>query len=500
MRYAAGCLALGCLTAPGCRELPALAPLNTLHSDSAAGTGAGGRSTGGSSTGGGSNTGGNTTGTQPPNLPTTDPLPPVGDPLSAATPGLTTQNGQLMDRNGAPVLLHGLIWQGFSTGSMVAGFPQNETLNGDVATVVRRMYLLGFNAVRLPFSFQQLLSNTAPTPINGPCNHTSQAALAASITAPGQTPGVAYELPVTPIRQTGRCNDYVPSDSTLNRFVWLVQFLAHNGFYVVLTNDLHNDNTALASPAAWMGAWATLVSQLTQNDEAVAQHLLLDLLHEPDSDSLTWSAVGQTPGLGDLYLGAMESIAQVTRSPLYLIEGCGQGPLGTNWGDGFDTNAVDLQSSNMSDPRPFFAALVTRPYAARTLLAPHVFGPDVTFNGTASSGAPLYARLSASFGTLGKTGFCLGSSCTHFATVIGAFGSAFAQVDADQTMADLGTYMDNLPPANDDQHIPITSWIYWTWEPGQSGSLQTNTDGDLAWNKLTHLGKSQHLKALPNAP
>jgi hypothetical protein len=44
-------------------------------------------------------------------------------------------------------------------------------------------------------------------------------------------------LPFPPSGGTaGICNSYVPSDTTFNRFMYIVQFLAHNGFYLLLVH------------------------------------------------------------------------------------------------------------------------------------------------------------------------------------------------------------------------------------------------------------------------
>ncbi len=55
------------------------------------------------------------------------------------------------------------------------------------------------------------------------------------------------------------CNAYLPSGSTLQRFLWVVGFYAANGFYVLVDNHWLEDDTVLAGPAAWAGMWAELV-------------------------------------------------------------------------------------------------------------------------------------------------------------------------------------------------------------------------------------------------
>lgn len=41
----------------------------------------------------------------------------------------------------------------------------------------------------------------------------------------------------------GVCNNYIPQDSTIARFLNVVQLLASNGLYVVLSNNLDTDTT-----------------------------------------------------------------------------------------------------------------------------------------------------------------------------------------------------------------------------------------------------------------
>ena len=62
-----------------------------------------------------------------------------------------------MDASSAVVTLKGANWYGFNTPdqAMVQGLWQTQdALTCDFATIVERMRLLGFNAVRLSFDFQ----------------------------------------------------------------------------------------------------------------------------------------------------------------------------------------------------------------------------------------------------------------------------------------------------------------------------------------------------------
>ncbi len=91
---------------------------------------------------------------------------------------------------------------------------------------------------------------------------------------------------------------------------------------------------------------------------------------------------------------------------LGCVQGTGQTAAGLNWGDGFITDAGVISGSagRVSDPRPFFAGDSAASRGYRTALAPHVYGPSVTgvSNVTATFGAPLWERLTRSWGS--KTG------------------------------------------------------------------------------------------------
>ena len=66
-----------------------------------------------------------------------------------------------MDLKGSPVVLHGVNWFGFNNGQTFLeglweekGMGRDANIHKDFAHVVLRLKLLGFNAVRLPFSFR----------------------------------------------------------------------------------------------------------------------------------------------------------------------------------------------------------------------------------------------------------------------------------------------------------------------------------------------------------
>ena len=77
---------------------------------------------------------------------------------TGAAPPPTIQNGRIFDANGNPLALNGVVWGGFDNKvTMLDGlFLGNTSLTLDFASSVRRLAALGFNAVRIPFSFTDL--------------------------------------------------------------------------------------------------------------------------------------------------------------------------------------------------------------------------------------------------------------------------------------------------------------------------------------------------------
>jgi hypothetical protein len=112
----------------------------------------------------------------------------------------------------------------------------NDALRYDFATIIMRWKLLGFNAIRLPFSFKDLSLQNPPS-LASNCTLYSFSTIAYSVTDPQDDVPLGLDFPELdywPVHMRGRCNDYLPSDSVRNRFVWVVQFLARNGFYVIM--------------------------------------------------------------------------------------------------------------------------------------------------------------------------------------------------------------------------------------------------------------------------
>ena len=167
------------------------------------------------------------------------------------------------------------------------------------------------------------------------------------------------------------------------------------------------------------------MAQLTQQYPDAAARVFVDILNEPDSFQLQWQAQDDAglPGAGDLYLAAMDAIYPVNSGEqqrksctqprlmsqdevcrnqhkyvctwrhgprsagstdhagplwcskccaragvLFVIQGCGQQKLAKNWGDGLATDPAVIAAMGLSDPNPFFAALLQKPYLSQARL------------------------------------------------------------------------------------------------------------------------------------
>lgn len=421
--------------------------------------------------------------------------------LTSAAPTVEAVPYQVEGIMANGIALKGVNWFGFNNGgTMVDGLWGGPGLMSDFATVVWRQKLLGFNAVRLPFSFQDL--NKPPRSFRYDyCTPPSAQEVAASVTPPGRSPPASLpRLPAPPSSPSGKCNDYLPESSTFDRFVWVAQFYAKNGFYVLVDNHLREDQTALNDRAGWAAAWARLARALAA-DPVLKSKLLIDVLNEPDNFNLRWEATAGKPALKDLYLSAMDAIEGAVPGLTFLVEGTGNGGIFANWGDGFTTDGAVISEKGLSDARPFLQEVLSKPYRLRVVLSPHIYPPSVTNTDTNSAGAGLFNRLSTSFGEndcwlvhhepsnqLSSAQFS--SSKTPLLTCKARIADFRYQDDRGvlrsgrlpalwrcrwrvwfplcrlpdlTTMQDLAHYFNNQGAAADGRHAPVNNWFYWSW-------------------------------------
>lgn len=213
---------------------------------------------------------------------------------------LTTDSGNIIGPDGNILAFVGVNYFGFDDGNtMLDGlWAGSDQLTLDFATIVYRLQLLGFNAVRLPFSFQNIY-NASPKSQTQSCSAVTDQAILSSVTKPGQSNIPSnQQIPqrASPAAQTpGVCNDYLPSDTTIDRFVWVVQYFTANNIYVLLDNQLNLDTTVLDNYQQWIKWWPDLVSRISQ-DPVASQKIMIDMLNEPDCQNLRWEAANGKPG------------------------------------------------------------------------------------------------------------------------------------------------------------------------------------------------------------
>lgn len=403
---------------------------------------------------------------------------------------MITQGDRIFNAEGQEIELHGVNWFGFNNGStMVDGiWGGSNGIAGDFATIVHRMHSLGFNAVRLPFSFKDLYERS-PRNYVAYCQLPTEEAIQKSVTNPLIRVGHGAKIPsmiAPPPKTPGQSNDYFPNDTSLNRFLWVVNFFAKNGFYVLIDNHLREDQTVLQDSQLWLQQWTDLVSKISQ-DPVSKKMLMIDILNEPDNFGLRWEPSGQMPGLKDLYLSAMDAIYPINPEALFFIEGAGQGTIGANWGDGFATDPDLVSQNGLSNPTAFFDELINKPYVDQLVISPHVYPPSVTYANRNYSGEGLYKRLSDSFGYLTQKGY--GHSGKTFPVAVGEFGSRFTESNDLISMQDIAKYLNNTDDAADGRHQVIKHWFFWCWNAnsGDTGGLVADNWEDIQWQKIDYL-------------
>jgi hypothetical protein len=155
-------------------------------------------------------------------------------------------NGALIDATTRRrVTLRGVSWFGFDNdGGMVdALWVGGRRADTDFHALTHQIRLLGFNTVRLPFTFAQLARPGRGQVME--CKADNKAAWAARATDPKtEPPPVFFSAPdpsvTVPLEawEAELCNTYIPGNATAlsgERLLWTAQYLVAAGFYVVVS-------------------------------------------------------------------------------------------------------------------------------------------------------------------------------------------------------------------------------------------------------------------------
>ncbi|KAF8055094.1 SYT1 [Scenedesmus sp. PABB004] len=384
-------------------------------------------------------------------------MPPRGTP----PPPLKMVSHRLVNAvNNKVVSIRGINWFGFNVGmGMVDGlWAGGSAAATDFALITYQLRLLGYNAVRLPFTWRDL--NMSPRSFHKDCAPVSVDFLRKRLTSPH----VQERYGAKP--------------------------LPGNGMYVVLDYQpmgLENHAYDLAAfVEAWEGLWRQ-VSCLPNFQRDLANRVFVDVMNEPDSMSIRWEATADRPGAAQLYLSTADALWGLSPGKvMFFFEGTGQNMFGLNWGNGFITNMDIINGRGLSDPNPFFAALVRKPYADRTVITPHIYPPSITmatFLGTA-----LWEQCAASFGYLQTTGYCApgGGRCTRFPVLVGEVGSAFETATDKQWLQDFADFVNAEGGAKAYNAAPLSGWLWWAYNEnsGDTGGIVMNEWQDVNWEKV----------------
>lgn len=304
----------------------------------------------------------------------------------------------------------------------------------------------------------------------------------------GAPPSGEASAPVA--QPAGRCSWFLPDSSSLDRYLWALQWFAANGFYVLSEFRPAPGEATARNQQGFVDSWAWLwqhVRCLPNFEADLKGRVFVDLLGAPDAAGLRWeaaaagpegvsvpgagsgragvgvskrAAVGSgcsqqavcaqgcpcaiavavpsqpnvtpssphslTPGLTELYLGAMDALWGASPGSLaFFVAGAGQGG-DEKWGSGFVTDKATIAVNDYSgaraaaaaadrwqraggsglrwraghaccmcrhcprrwaslstcgphsppplpDPNPFFTALLAKPYRGAVVIAPSVY-------------------------------------------------------------------------------------------------------------------------------
>ena len=358
-------------------------------------------------------------------------------------------------------------YNGLPPHDMVLGLYDSSAspyLTQDLLANLYRIKLLGFNAVRLPFAFDRAdaaLIADALNFINGPnsnilkindyqaqassnpypkaatvtqstlwaCNGAFPAAsdFQSNMTPAGGFVSYPVTAPFPPltsfINSLGglaydgqHCNSNVAAAAGGNtasyvaRYASVVNYLVHNGFYVILDNhgnvvpgdfmlkdlsDASSDVMNGTDYQVFANLWANFFNQIMATSPDLEGRVLVDIANEVDCQTVlapngavqtdvngvgkycgnnkatprgkypNGMAVNLNPGfrwepdaithrfgMHQVYLSTMQAISKAGAHPntLFLIEGLGQLFLSNDWGDGFATDATALAGSAAMNP------------------------------------------------------------------------------------------------------------------------------------------------------
>lgn len=389
-------------------------------------------------------------------------------------PPLRTMNGG-KDLNAE---IHGLNWFGFGNRqTMVDGlWIGGSSMATDFRTIVWRIKLLGFNAIRLPFTFDDLQLRPVNKSIQ--CKVASEKHIVESCIPPWRKPPskICSVRFVGVLPGGGVCNGYLENTSTVKRLISVVKTFVENGFYVVLDyHPMGMEPYALQDPRVVANKWTQLLREFKASrwwGPLFKGRLIVDVMNEPDSMRLGWAPVGK------LYLATMDQVwSELGKdSVFFMVEGTAQGGYNLNWGDGFVTNQSIIRATGIEDASPFFEAVITKPYRDNVIISPHMYGPSIALNSRAHAGQLLKDRMWNSYMYLYYRGY----KRKRFPIVLGEFGSFLTDPKDVLFFNELARYW----IGKGQRH-----WMWWAYNnnSGDTGGLVKSDWQSWEWQKIKYL-------------
>eukprot|EP00775_Hariotina_reticulata_P004256 gene4256-4507_t len=408
--------------------------------------------------------------------------PPAYTPPARGKPAppLKTNNWKIVNAvTGKRVIIRGLNWFGFNVPmGMVDGlWAGGSKAATDFSAIAYQIKLLGYNAVRLPFTHGNL-ANANVWDLVRECEHMSRADFKKRIVDPHvwAQQGQLRALPANPAPQ---------------KFIAL-------GLYVVVDYQPMGLEQHPYNLGQFVGAWVDLWKQivcLPNFNSDMAGRIMVDVMNEPDSMGIRWEPQGDKPGAEQLYLATAQAIWNISPGQvLFLFEGTGQNMFGLNWGNGFITDQAIIQQKGLSDPTNFFRQLLTRDFAKAAIFTPHVYPPTITKS--TFLGKELWEQSRTAFAYLQNTGFCDGGTCTRFPVFVGETGSAFTDETDKKWLNDFAEFLNARGAAREYNTELIGGWLWWAYNEnsGDTGGIVMNNWQDFNWEKIRYMTDKLGLK------
>ena len=157
-----------------------------------------------------------------------------------------------------------------------------------------------------------------------------------------------------------------------------------------------------------------------------------------------------------------------------------------NWGDGFATDPTALAAAEggPQSAAPFFDTVISKTYANRVVLAPHIYPPSVSRQDQRTAEPELTKRLDSSFGYLSPrgTGYC-GSSgnqnCRKFPVLVGEVGSKLEDARDPAFLEAFSAYLNGgedsssrSSSSSSNKKVQGVFWWSWNANSGDTGKKE----------------------------